>query len=174
MSETFEQMLSGGHHNSLGRTEEVTALVLEDRSRFVDLIDTYSSKDELVRLRVSGAVKRVTIAHPDWATDHMDRLQSEVAAIDQASTQWTLALIFNLTKHLMNDTQKKRAIDIMKHNLADHPDWIVLNNSMQVLFEWSSDDPALAAWLKPHLERLTSETRKSVSGRARKLLAKLG
>ena len=173
MGETFEEMLSGGHHNSLGRTEEVTSLVLADRGRLEELIDTYSSKDELVRLRVSGAVKRVTIAHPDWTMDFMDRLQSDVAAIDQASTQWTLALIFDLTKNLMNAQQLSRAVDIMKTNLETHPDWIVLNNSMQVLFDWSGDDPELAAWLTPQLERLTSETRKSVAGRARKLLAKL-
>ena len=173
MAGTFADMLSGGHHNSLGRTEEVTALVLADRTRLEELIGTYSSKDELVRLRVSGAVKRVTIAHPDWTIDFMDHLQSDIAAIDQPSTQWTLALIFDLTKNLMSGTQKQRAVDIMKSNLQSHLDWIVLNNSMKVLFDWSAEDPNLAAWLKPQLERLTTETRKSVAGRARKLLAKL-
>ncbi len=86
-----------------------------DRARLTHLYQCWFSEDEVVRLRVSSAMKRVTIAHPDW---------------------------------------------------------IVLNNSMQVLHEWSLDDPALAEWLTPHLERLTNERRTSVARRAGKLLAK--
>lgn len=173
MTESFEAMLTGGHPNSLGRTVEVVDLVLADRKRMAALYRCYSSDDEVVRLRVSSAMKRITIAHPDWTMDFMDGLQSEIAAIDQASTQWTLALLFNLTKELLSDVQRARAAEIMKNNLGGHGDWIVLNNCMQVLSEWSEEDPALGEWLRPELERLSGETRKSVAGRARKLLAKL-
>ncbi|MEM8749912.1 MAG: hypothetical protein AAGF28_06390 [Pseudomonadota bacterium] len=173
MAEDFESMLTGGHPNSLGRTLEVVDTVLADRARFAELYQCYFGDDEIVRLRVSNAVKRVTIEHPDWTMDFMDGLQSDVAAIDQASTQWTLALLFNLTNDLMSQTQRARALEIMKHNLANHNDWIVLNNSMQVLSEWAKGDAALAKWLRPHLERLQKDGRKSVAGRATKLLAKL-
>lgn len=171
MAQSFEQMLTGGHPNSLGRTLEVVDAVLADRSRQADLFQCYFSEDEVVRLRVSSAMKRVTIAHPDWTMDFMDGLQGEIAAIDQASTQWTLALLFDMTKDLQSDAQRRRSVDIMKDNLAHHDDWIVLNNTMQVLFDWSTDDPALKEWLWPHLERLAGETRKSVARRATKLLA---
>jgi hypothetical protein len=59
----------------------------------------------------------------------------------------------------------------MQHNVAHHDDWIVLNNSMQVLHDWSIDDPALADWLAPHLARLTHDRRKSVAARVTMLLA---
>ncbi|MFD0916454.1 hypothetical protein ACFQ14_08550 [Pseudahrensia aquimaris] len=170
----FEDMLTGGHSNSLGRTLEVVDAVLADRSRHRDLYQCYFSEDEVVRLRVSNAMKRVTIEHPDWAMDFMDGLQSDVAAIDQASTQWTLALLFDLTRDLLSDEQKSRAIEIMQRNLANHDDWIVLNNSMKVLAKWSVDQPELGAWLKPHLQRHSHDARKSVSGRAEKLLLELG
>ena len=173
MAEDFETMLTGGHPNSLGRTLEVVDIVLADRSRQNDLYQCYFSKDEVVRLRVSSAMKRVTIEHPDWTMDFMDGLQSDIAAIDQASTQWTLALLFDLTRGLLSPAQTGRAIDIMKNNLANHADWIVLNNSMQVLFDWRKEHPDLVDWLKPQLQRLSKETRKSVAGRASKLLAKL-
>ncbi len=173
MSKSFETMLTGGHPNSLGRTLEVVDAVLADKKKLKDLYETYFSRDEVVRLRVSSAMKRVTIEHPDWTMDFLDGLQSDIAAIDQASTQWTLALLFDLTKGFQSDKQLKRSAEIMKRNLTEHDDWIVLNNSMQVLFDWSKDDPTLRKWLKPHLERFTGETRKSVAGRARKLLAKM-
>lgn len=79
-------MLSGGLPNSLGRTLEVVEAVLADRSRLRDLYGCYFSTDEVVRLRVSSAMKRVTIEHPDWTMEFIDGLQSKVAAIDQPST----------------------------------------------------------------------------------------
>lgn len=173
MAETFESMLTGGHPNSLGRTIEVVDQVLADRHKFADLYQTYFSKDEIVRLRVSNGVRRVTNEHPEWLMDFMDGLQSDVAAIDQASTQWTLAILFDMTRHLQSPAQIERSLEIMKNNLAHHQDWIVLNNSMKVLFDWRDVDPGLGAWLKPHLQRLTKDTRKSVATRAQKLLAKL-
>ena len=172
MADQFEAMLTGGHSNSLGRTLEVVDVVLADRSKLAGLYACYFSDDEVVRLRVSSAMKRITIEHPDWTIEFMDGLQSEIAAIDQASTQWTLALLFDLTRELQTSAQRARSVDIMQRNLAHHDDWIVLNNSMQVLHGWSLDDPALADWLTPHLERLTREQRKSVAARAKKLLAK--
>lgn len=171
--EDFETVMSGGHPNSLGRTLEVVDAVLADRSRLDDLYRCYFSGDDVVRLRVSSAMKRVTSERPEWAMDYMDGLQSDVAAIDQASTQWTLALIFDLTAELMSPRQRSRAIDIMQDNLAHHSDWIVLNNSMKVLGKWAEDDPHLTEWLRQHARRLTDDDRKSVAANAHKLLDRL-
>ncbi len=169
----FEAMLSGGHPNSLGRTIEVVDAVLADRSRLGDLYQCYFSADEVVRLRVSSAMKRVTIAHPEWTMDFIDGLQSDIAAIDQASTQWTLALIFDLLVDHLSADQRARAIEIMHDNLAHHSDWIVLNNSMKVLGKWAGHDAELARRLRPHALRLADDPRKSVASNARKLLTHL-
>ena len=166
-------MLSGGHPNSLGRTLEVVDAVLADRSRLDDLYRCYFSADEVVRLRVSSAMKRVTIEHPNWAMGFIDGLQSEVAAIDQASTQWTLALLFDLTVDLLSPQQHARAVEIMQDNVARHDDWIVLNNSMKVLGRWGEADSGLTAWLLPHARRLARDERKSVAANARKLIDRL-
>lgn len=171
--ESFEEMLAGGHPNSLGRTVEVVDLVLADRDRLDELYGCYFSSDEVVRLRVSSAMKRVTAAHPDWTMDYMDRLQCEIAAIDQASTQWTLALLFDLTRALLSPQQRSRAVAIMRRNLAHHNDWIVLNNSMKVLGSWAEDDDDLRQWLKPHARRLAEDPRKAVASTARRLLRRL-
>ena len=171
MSKDFETMLTGGHPNSLGRTIEVVDLILKDRERLDELYKCYFSEDEIVRLRVSNAFRRVTTEHPDWAMDYMEGLLSDVAKIDQASTQWTLAMLFDLTRHLLSPSQKIRALDIMQRNLAQHDDWIVLNNSMKVLGKWSKDNPDLKQWMEPHLLRLAADPRKSVATNAKKLLA---
>lgn len=170
MSENFEEMLRGGHPNSLGRTLEVVQHVLADRARLAELYECYFSDDEVVRLRVSSAFRKVTQEQPAWAMPFLDGLQSKVAAIDQASTQWTLAILFDLVRPLMSAQQTARALEIMQGNLQTHNDWIVLNNCMKVLGRWSGDDPGLRTWLQPHLKRLAKDPRKSVAAIATKLL----
>jgi len=170
----FESMLTGGHPNSLGRTVEVVDSVLADGSRLDELYQCYFSDDEVVRLRVSSAMKRITIERPDWVMEYLDRLQTEIAAIDQASTQWTLASIFDLLADRLSDDQHECAEQIMRNNIEHHDDWIVLNNSMKVLGKWSSTDPELADWLLPRARRLSGDERKSVASNARKLLDRLG
>ncbi|MEO1448957.1 MAG: hypothetical protein AAFV07_05475 [Bacteroidota bacterium] len=172
--ESFEEMLQGGHPNSLGRTLEVVALVEETPEKVEELYACYRSADEVVRLRTSNALKRLCKAHPEWVAPLIPGLLTEISELDQASAQWTLANLFDLLKSYMTPAQRQQALDIMRRNLANHQDWIVLNNTMQVLFDWSEHEASERAWLLPHLERLGKDERKSVAGRARKLLQKAG
>ncbi len=169
----FELMLTGGHLNSLGRTVEVVDMVLVDRSRLTDLFSCYFSDDEVVRLRVSSAMKRVAREHPEWLLPFVERLLEEIAGIRQASTQWTLATLFQLLWDLMDGSQQDRAKHLLMSNLEGWDDWIVLNTTMEVLAEWSSADPTLKEWLIPRLEALQGDARRSVANRARKQLAHL-
>jgi len=70
----FEDALTGGHHNSLGNTVEVSEQVNADRSLLPELINTYASDDEVVRLRVSSALKRVAWEHPDWIHEEINSI----------------------------------------------------------------------------------------------------
>ena len=173
MTEPFEQILMGGHPNSLGRTLEVVDLVLAHLERFEELFDCYQSSDEVVRLRTSNAIKRVQAEHPKILLPYIDRLIEEISAIDQASTQWTIAQLFDRLKEDLNPAQRAAAIDIMKRNLANYQDWIVLNATTEVLATWAQEDSGLKTWILPHLERLSQDKRKSVASRAKKKIALL-
>ncbi len=167
---SIEADLTGGHPNSLGNTVAVVDRVLETPALLAELIGCYRSHDAVVRLRVSSALKRISAERPQWLVPWLDHLLGEVAAIDQASTQWTLAILFDRLQASMTPSQRRRALDVMKRNLDVTDDWIVQNTTMQVLFEWSDDDAALTSWLMPRLQEFTRSPRKSVAGRARKLL----
>ena len=56
---SIEQTLTGGHPNSLGNTVEVVNMILSDHSHFQELFECYFSDNEVVRLRVSNAMKRI-------------------------------------------------------------------------------------------------------------------
>lgn len=170
----FEDRFKGGHPNSLGNTIEIVGEVLADHSKLQALVDTWSSKDELVRLRVANGVRRVCVEKPEWISPYLDHLIFDIAKIDQPSTQWTLAKLFEFLHSQMSGAQILAATDLLKDNLANHSDWIVLNNTMETLALWSKHDDSLIEWLRPHLQRLTRDTRKSVASRSTKLIAKLG
>lgn len=165
----FETRLQGGHPNSLGNTVEVVEEVLADHSLFDELFNCYFSTDEVVRLRVSNAMKRICKVEKNLLVPYIDRFLTEIAAIDQASTQWTIAQLFALLEKDLNDTQLAEAKVILRKNLAEHSDWIVLNATMDTLGKWSKKDLGLRVWMEPHLDRLEKDSRKSVAGRAKKI-----
>jgi hypothetical protein len=168
-TEPFETMLTGGHPNSLGRTLEVVEIVFKDSSKLSELYNCYFSKDEVVRLRTSNALKRICAERPDWLVLYIDKLLSEVADIQQASAQWTLAQVFNSLTSYLSASQKQKAINVLKRNLEHNDDWIVQNQTMQTLADWAKTDEALKTWLEPHLDELVNDERKSIAGRAKKL-----
>lgn len=171
--DSIESMLTGGHPNSLGNTIAVVELVLKDKSRLEELYQCYFSNDDVVRLRVSSAMKRICRAKPKWLVPYIDKLLTDIAGIDQASTQWTLAQLFVLLANDMSYAQKANAVDLMKNNLLNHKDWIVLNTTMEALYEWSKLDKQLELWLKPQLVRLQTDPHGSVARRARKYTKEL-
>ena len=171
MPESIEQMLTGGHPNSLGRVEEVVSVILEDDpTRIQELYETYKSEDDVVRLRVSSCFKRITRGKPDMMLPYIDKFLTEIKDLDQASAQWSIAEIMGWMEPRLTPDQLKAAKDHLKYNLVNHDDWIVLNHTMQILSDWSMDDPELFQWIRPQLERLTADPRKSVANRAGKLL----
>lgn len=166
----FEEILKGGHPNSLGDTLKVVDAVKKDERKLKDLIDTYSSRDEVVRLRVSNALKRITIEHPEWTYKYIDRILKDISQIDQASTKWTMAIIFKLIGRFLNNEEREKAISIMKENLSTTKDWIVINMTMETLFLWSMGDESLKKWLQPKLEFYSKDKHKSIARRAQKYL----
>ncbi len=168
--ENFEKALTGGHPNSLGNTEELVTEVFKNPERFDELFNCYFSDDEVVRLRVSSCMKRIEKSSSNLVYNVMDRLLSEVSKIDQASTQWTLAQLFLAMQDRMTGKEIVRAKEIMKINLDNSDDWIVLIQTAVTLAKWSKDDNELLKWLQPKLENMSKDSRKSVSNKAKKLL----
>ncbi|MEM9749886.1 MAG: hypothetical protein AAF869_02940, partial [Pseudomonadota bacterium] len=117
---------------------------------------------------------RVEAERHNLLTPYIDRLIDEIGALDQASAQWTLAQLFDRLADDMSADQRSGALKIMKRNLKTHDDWIVLNATIETLSSWAGDNAALAKWLRPHLERLSQDKRKSVASRASKKLKSLG
>ena len=166
---SFEARLSGGHPNSLGNTVSVAQDVIADRSLLPALIASYASDDEVVRLRVSSALKRVAWAEPGWVHEELDTVIGWVVAIQQPSAQWTIAEILLTLGPMLSTAQRSRATELMKAHLGASADWIVLIKTMETLVEWAKTDAGLRAWLPERLEELGRDSRKSVAQKALRL-----
>lgn len=169
----FANMLSGGHPNSLGRTEEVVGIVLADHGRLDELFASMTHPDAVVRMRVGDALEKVCRERPGWFVPNIERILDDLAEVNQPSVQWHVAQMLQHLRDDLSDDQAQRATKLLQRNLTGSRDWIVLNVTMDVLTAWSRCDLALGRWLTPELERLRQDTRKSVAKRASMRLAEL-
>lgn len=173
LASEFEVELSGGHPNSLGNTEAVTERVLREPELLDELIDTYSSDDEVVRLRVSSVLKRLVLSHPEWVLPRLDVIEQWVDRLAQASAQWSLSQDYLALTAVLSTDQRRGAIARMKGFLHSSNDWIVINQTLETLGQWAREDLELRDWLVPRLNDYAHETRKSIAGKARRHLAAL-
>jgi len=167
MAEPFVDMLRGDT-NTLGRTEEVTEIVLNDPGRAQEVYDCFFQPDEWVRMRAASTSKRLWRADPELFAPFIQGWVDDISAIDQASTQWTFAQMCEECDELLTNNQRDRCIDIVAGYLENENDWMVLNSSMPPLTRWAQTRPELAARIRPHLDRLRTDSRKSVARRAAK------
>jgi hypothetical protein len=166
----FETALTGGHPNSLGNTVSVVQEILQNPKRIQELFDCYFSTDEIVRLRVSNAFKRIAKEKPELVVPFLDQFITKISKINQASTQWTFAQLFIILDKFVTDKQRQEVMQILKNNLINYTDWIVLNFTMEALLSYCKKYSELKSWLKPHLEKLAKDSRKSVANRTTKYL----
>lgn len=173
MTETFEAMLTGGHPNSLGRTDEVAQRVVDEPERIAELFRTYDSADEVVRLRVSSAFKRVFLSHPKWFKQWYGRFSKRVVKLGQPSALWTLSLLCLRLEDQLTPRNKADAQELLCETLETCDDWIVINNTLETLGHWAERDAQLQRWLEPRLVRYSGDRRKSVAKKAQRLATRL-
>lgn len=139
MTEDFASMLLvGGKSNSLGRTEGVVTLVLQDSTRLEELYACLSHQDAWVRMRAADALEKVCRQHPDWLLPYIDRLQTDFSDHPQASVQWHLAQIYRQVE--LTSSQKRHAVGWLQTILSDTAvDWIVAVNAMRTLVLFTQD-----------------------------------
>lgn len=170
---SFEDMLTGGHPNSLGHTLDVVAAVSAAPQRLRELIDTFTSDDEVVRLRVSSSLKRLSRLDQELFAASMDYYLDAIEGLAQPSAQWTRAQIALEMDTVLTVAQRNRLTTALKGQMEGSADWIVIANTLTTLVSWAARDADLARWLIPHVQRHAQDSRKTVSAVARRALEDL-
>ena len=169
---TVEALLTGGDPRRLRNVDLVVGAASGQPGRLAELVECVFSEDEIVRMRASDALEKVCRAQPGLVQPFVPRLLTEMSRIDQASVQWHLAQI--LTEVQLDERQRAEAIAILERYLDTSGDWIVTNLSLQALATFARTSPEVRARLASRLHRYERSRYRSVSSRARKLLAEFG
>ncbi len=170
MSEKNESMLQGGHPNSLGRTLEIVDAIRSNSERLSELFECYKSDDAVVRLRTSSAFKRHFRKFPDAFLSYIDKFQDLIPKLNQDSASWTFAQLHSENIGLLSPQQKENAVTIIKNQLKNSNDWIVIIHCIEFFEKVAKTDEILKKWLLSHFTKVTHDKRKSVSKRAQKAI----
>lgn len=170
---SFEQMLTGGAPNALEHTLEAVATVVAAPKRLRELIDTLDSADEVVRVRVSSTLNRLSQLDKELFATHMDYYLDAIEGLDQPSAEWTRAQIALEMEAVLTVAQRKRLTEALKQQIIRSEDWVVIAHTLTTLVSWAVEDAELAQWLVPHATRHAQDPRKTVSSAARRALETL-
>jgi hypothetical protein len=173
VTEPFVDMLAvGGRSNSLGRVDQVIALVLDEPSRLDELYDCLFHEDAWRRMRAADALEKVCRQHPEWLAPYVDRFPAELASSSQPSILWHLAQMY---RHLTLTAQQKAfAVEWLERVLSTtEADWIVAANAMQTLARFTEDGTVPRHDLVALLRVQQQHRSKAVVRRADKLLTQV-
>ena len=162
--------LTGGDRRSIGRSNLIVRMVLDDRKRLAEIINGLSSEDYLVRMRCADVVEKVSLGHPDWLAPHRHTLFDLAAKSTMKELRWHLAQM--LPRLDLSRPERNSAIAIMLTYLND-TSRIVRTFAMQTLADLAGSDLTLHRKLLPLFEELAQTDSPAVRARARRLIRRL-
>lgn len=162
--------LKGGDRRSIGRSNQVVALVRRTPTLFPTLIDCMHHEDELVRMRAADAAEKLTLTNPEWLQPFRVQLIKLAACVEQSELRWHLAQMLPRLELSRRDCLIVAAV--LRRYLRDHSR-LVKTFAMQGLADLTKQDPSLTTSIRPLLSSLTKTGSAAMKSRGRKLLAQL-
>ena len=163
----LRDLLRGGDRRSLGRANQVAALVLRDPRHFPELIECMWSDDPVVRMRAADAAEKVTVTKPELLHPHKQELLGLLAEAEQIELRWHLALM--VPRLELSARERDRAVAALQRYLEDRSS-IVRTCAMQGLADLARQDASLQDVVKRILEESLRTGTAAMKARARKLL----
>jgi hypothetical protein len=171
--ESIRTLLAGGTLRSIGRADEVAALVLRQPGKFRNLIECLWDTDPVVRMRAADAAEKATRLDESLLQPYKQELLGLLAEAVQKELRWHLGAM--IPRLQLNTPERRRAIATLQTWLAD-PSSIVKTFAMQGLTDLALQDAENAALRAMITELIRIHTRTgtpAMQARGRKLLAKL-
>lgn len=163
-------MLSGGDRRSIGRANEVVALVLSQPALFVQLIDGMQSEDAVVRARSADAAEKVSAVHPAWLLPHRKLLMQTLSRSPQPEMRWHVAPM--LARLPLKPSELARLVRLLTDWLNDGSH-IVRVMAIQALADLAGRHADLRPQVLRHLQEWVVVGSPAMKARGRKLLKQL-
>ena len=166
---SIASLLDGSDRRSIGRSNEVSRLVLKAPRRFRELIQCLWHENPVVRMRASDGAEKVSAKKPRLLDRHKPELLGLLAEADQIELRWHLAAM--IPRLRLTPTERQRAATALQLYLDDRSS-IVKTFALQGLADLAQNDPALRTNVKHLLEDALQSGTPAMRARARHLLKK--
>ena len=163
-------LLEGSDRRSIGRADQVAAMVSEDPRLFPKLIAGLWSADPLVRMRAADAAEKVTRTHHELLRPYKQELLGLMSESQEQEVRWHLAVM--VPRLMLTARERQAAISSLSGYLQDRSS-IVKTFALQGLADLAQDEPGLRAEVIEILRAATRDGTAAMKARSRKLLTKL-
>jgi hypothetical protein len=166
-------LLEGGDRRTIGRADQVAAMVSKDPKMFPELIAGLWSGDPLVRMRAADASEKVTRTNRELLQPYKKELLGLMAETQEQELRWHLAAM--IPRLPLNIRERQLAVTLLNGYLEDRSS-IVKTSALQGLAELANltdGDSSLRLKVIEVLREATRNGTPAMKARSRKLLLHL-
>ncbi len=163
-------LLEGGDRRTIGRADEVAALVAKNPRLFPRLMEGLWSENALVRMRAADAAEKVTRGNQELLRPFKSELLGLMAGVTQQEVRWHLAAM--VPRLALNAKERELAMSFLNGYLSDRSS-IVRTFALQGLAELAEGDPSIRSGVIEVLREATRTGTAAMKARGRKLLGRL-
>ena len=164
------RLLEGGDRRTIGRADQVAAIVAKNLRLFPKLIAGLWSADPLIRMRAADAAEKVTRERPELLTPFKKELLGLMTEATEQELRWHLAAM--VPRLPLNAAERQLAISSLNGYLEDRSS-IVKTFALQGLADLARGDPAIQPTVVEILRDATRNGTPAMKARSRKLLLRL-
>jgi hypothetical protein len=169
-SKNILSRLRGGDRRSIGRADEVAAVVSRDLRLFPQLIAGLWSEDALVRMRAADAAEKITRTKRELLRPYKKELLSLMADAEEQELRWHLAAM--VPRLSLNAKERQLATSLLSGYLEDRSS-IVRTFALQGLANLAEHDPSMRPAVIELLREAARGGTPAMRTRSRKLLIEL-
>jgi len=163
-------LLEGGDRRSIGRSDQVAAIVSKNQALFAELIKGWRSEDPLVRMRAADATEKVARKTPDWLRPYKKELLGLMTEAREQELRWHLAVI--VPRLPLSSKERQLAISLLSNYLEDRSS-IVKTFALQGLADLTVEDSSIRPRVIEILRQAARSGTPAMKARSRKLLRHL-
>ena len=166
----LKDLLDGADRRSIGRANEVAALVLREPRRFPELIGFLWSDDAVLRMRAADAAEKISAQKPGLVASFKAELLGLLLEAEQKELRWHLAAM--IPRLPLTKKERQRVAEGLRRYLEDASS-IVKTFALQGLTELAEADRSLLPEVRETPEAAERTGTPAMKARARKLLKTL-
>jgi hypothetical protein len=163
-------LLEGGDRRSIGRSDQVAAIVSANPRLFPELIAGLWSENPLVRMRAADAAEKVTREQRELLQPYKMELLGLMTEAQEQELRWHLAVM--VPRLLLNAKERQTAIASLNNYLEDRSS-IVKTFALQGLADLAQQESSIRPKAVEILREAIRKGTPAMRARSRKLLVQL-